>query len=263
MDADELLRTYALEDLKRFCPPAHYLGRDYSLEADRELAEPLVLRPMQFGLTPRERMAAEALRSRAIFELRNRAIFSEAFPVRDSGDMSEPKGMSRDQELQLVGLREVFRRKALMYARATADAQLIEAFAAAPAVQPAEDAEPEEEHGLSIEPLASNPDQPTLTTGEIAFAFRDVHFAQEAWKRNLEDCPNWLIDHRVLPGATGGDSHRQAIWDAFGIARALVITKRLRKRGEYLNQLRLRFNSEPLLTPFRRAWEEFLEDQYG
>ena len=61
MNLDTLLCDYARQDLQRFCPAAHYWARDHNPIADRELTEPLRSRPMQFGLTPRERVAASAL----------------------------------------------------------------------------------------------------------------------------------------------------------------------------------------------------------
>lgn len=128
MSLDTLLRDYARQDLKRFCPHAHYWMRDHDPKADSELVEPLLREPARFGMTPRERVAAAALSALAMYEIRSREIWSEAFPVRDTSDHSDVGSLTSEQQLEIYGRREAFRRAALVYARMLADEQLIESY---------------------------------------------------------------------------------------------------------------------------------------
>lgn len=137
MNIDNVLRAYAQQDLKRLCPAAHYWMRDHNPQADRELTEPLLHEPARFALTPRELAAAHALADLATYEIRSRAIWSEAFPVRDTSDTREVGAMSEQQTREIDARREVYRRSALVYARMLNDALLIESF------QPSQPAEPE------------------------------------------------------------------------------------------------------------------------
>ena len=126
------IRIAALNDLQKFIPVAHYLLRPYSLEADSKLAHSILQYPI--GLTLRELRAAQALADLTTYEIRSRAIFSIANPVKDSSDSTPPLGMTFDQEREVVARFEVFRRSALEYAKTLDDAQLIELYkAAAPA----------------------------------------------------------------------------------------------------------------------------------
>lgn len=128
MSLDNLLRAYARQELKRLCPAAHYWMRDHNPQADRELTEPLLHEPARFALTPRELAAAHALADLATYEIRSRAIWSEAFPVRDTSDTSEVGAMSKQQTREIDARREVYRRSALVYAQMLKDDQLIEGF---------------------------------------------------------------------------------------------------------------------------------------
>lgn len=128
MNLDTLLRDYARQDLQRFCPSAHYWLRDHDPAADLELVRPMLREPVRFGLTPQERVAADALCALATYEVRSQKIWSEAFPARDSGDFSAVEPMTLDQEREIYGRREAFRRYALVYARMLNDVQLIEHY---------------------------------------------------------------------------------------------------------------------------------------
>ena len=141
MNFDHLLRDYARQDLQRFCPAAHYWLREHNPTADRELTEPLLGEPMRFGLTPRERVAATSLGDLATYEITSRAIWDKANPARDSEDTTPTTGTTFDQEREIWGRREVFRRSAFVYARMLDDAQLIEHYRT-PQPAPAPDTAP-------------------------------------------------------------------------------------------------------------------------
>jgi hypothetical protein len=133
MSPDQRLRAYAIGDLQRFCKPNHYWMRDHDIEADRQLTEPLIARYASLGLTVRELDAANALHALAIYEIRYRAIFSVAYPVRDIDDAKEIVGTTPAQDIEIAARYEMYRKAALAYARTLNDAQLIEAYQ--PAVQ--------------------------------------------------------------------------------------------------------------------------------
>jgi len=109
---------------------------------------------------------------------------------------------------------------------------------------------------VTVQPTASShtapTDAPLLSTGEVAFAFRDIHFDQSKWQRNLEDPANWLLQHRKAPGKKGNQPV-QARWDALGIAKALAT----KHTATCLNPLRVRFKTEPLLKQWRADWDDF------
>lgn len=117
------IRIAALNDLQRYVPADHYLLRPYSLEADSELANSILQRPI--GLTLRELRAAQALADLTTYEIRSRAIFSIANPVKDSSNTTPPLGKIFDQEREVWARQEVSRRSALIYAQTLGDAQLI------------------------------------------------------------------------------------------------------------------------------------------
>jgi hypothetical protein len=128
MNADDLLRTHALNDLRRLIPTAHYWMREHAPEADRELTEPLLREPVRFELTPREHAAAHALAALATYRVRSRIIWSKAYPARDADSAEEPPGMTADEEREVTARLEMFRRAAVVYARMLNDAQLVESF---------------------------------------------------------------------------------------------------------------------------------------
>ena len=128
MNAHDLLRTHALNDLRRLIPPAHYWMREHEPTADRELTDPLLSEPVRFELTPREHVAARALFNLATYRLRSRAIWSIAFSARDIDSPTESPGMTPNDEHEVTAWLEVFRRSALVYARVVGDLHLIECF---------------------------------------------------------------------------------------------------------------------------------------
>lgn len=136
MSLDNLLRDYARQDLQRFFPAGHYWLRDHEPMADRELIEPLIKEPVRFGLTPRENLAANALSDLTIYTIRSRAIWVAAYPARDSDDPTPAPGTTFDQEREIAGRREVYRRSALIYARMLGDSQLIEYYQPLKQIEP-------------------------------------------------------------------------------------------------------------------------------
>lgn len=129
MSPNQRLRAYAIGDLQRFCPTAHYWMRDHDPIADRDLTGPLIARYASLGLTVRELDAANALHSWAIYEIRYRAIFSVASPVRtDINDSRDVVGTTPAQDIEIAARYEMYRQAALAYARTLNDEQLIEAY---------------------------------------------------------------------------------------------------------------------------------------
>ena len=136
MSLDNLLRDFARQDLQRFCPVGHYWLRDHEPMADRELIEPLLKEPVRFGLTPRENLAANALSDLTTYTIRSRAIWEATYQVKDSDDPTPATGTTFDQEREITGRREVYRRSALVYARMLGDSQLIEHYQPLKQIEP-------------------------------------------------------------------------------------------------------------------------------
>jgi hypothetical protein len=128
MNLSQRLRAFAINDLQRFCSPAHYSLREHDPVADRELTQPLLEKFVSLELTPRELAAAQALGDLATYEISSRTILASAIPVRDAGVPPIETGMTENQERQIAGRFEVYRRSALVYARAVNDDLLIEYF---------------------------------------------------------------------------------------------------------------------------------------
>ena len=131
MNMDQKLRNYAINDLKRFCDPAHYLFREYDPEADRLLAQPLMQKFASLGLTPREFDAAAALDAWATCQIRSRAIWATAYPAKDYGDCSESPGTTEHQDIEIRERFRMYREAALVYAKTLGDQGLIDAFQSA------------------------------------------------------------------------------------------------------------------------------------
>lgn len=137
MNIDSLLRDYARQDLRRFCPsPEHG-------PTDNELAGSLLSAP---GLAPRERVAATALDAFVSLDaLVKRTVEETTSPALDMDEEAPEGGMTFDQVRQIWARRELFRRAALVYARMLSDEQLIEHYQTpepAPEREPAHAAAP-------------------------------------------------------------------------------------------------------------------------
>jgi hypothetical protein len=128
MNLSQRLRAFAINDLRRFCSPSHYWLREYDPAADRELTQPLLEKFVSLELTPRELAAAQALGDLATYEISSRMILASTIPVRDAGVPPIETGMTENQEREIAGRFEAYRRSALVYARAVNDDLLIEYF---------------------------------------------------------------------------------------------------------------------------------------
>lgn len=126
MTPREKLRAHALEALRRLIPPAHYLLRPHSLQADAELAA--LARAAPEDLTAREAAAADALHWSTRYEQRFREVFARACPARDATDTTDPPGMTQDEQRELWTLRECLRQSARSFALDVGDAALAGAF---------------------------------------------------------------------------------------------------------------------------------------
>ena len=89
MNIHQFTRDSVRDELRRFIPPAHYWLREHEPVADLELATQLLREPSRFGLTARERLAADVLMAWAECELKTRAVWATLAPIRDADD-SEP-----------------------------------------------------------------------------------------------------------------------------------------------------------------------------
>ena len=198
MSLDNLIRDYARQDLQRFCPQAHYLRRDHSPTADRELAEPLLREPVRFGLTPRERVAADALSALAIYEIRSRAIWTEAFPARDLDDVTAAKPLSLNQEREIYGRREAFRRFALVYARVLNDVQLIEYYQCETPMPGARD-----ERGAAEEKKAPDAKSSMSCSKRKAAILKDLGGDYKNLESAFRRPEQWIVDCRDQEKGTG------------------------------------------------------------
>ena len=171
-----LLRLSAINDLKRFTPPAHYVAREYDPSADLELTDSVLARPASLGLTPHEMAAAHALDALAKFQNLSREIWEKTSPARDIGDHTPPPEITLDQQRQIDARCELYRQAALIYARTLGDVQLIEAYqqagvtaGASVAVTPA-NSKPAKGHRDTIDPVieqAQSKCKDPLDTAEV------------------------------------------------------------------------------------------------
>ena len=118
---------------------------------------------------------------------------------------------------------------------------LLEPQAAAPAPVVAESASSEPSNGLA--------------TAQIAVIFDGLPYTAENWPKRASDI-NWLKPARVALGAAGGAT---SLWCPATLAR--LIHGRGRGAGEQktLEALNKRFRSNPVLEPWRDAWNQHYE----
>lgn len=93
-----------------------------------------------------------------------------------------------------------------------------------------------------------------LSTGDIAFCFDGLGWAEQEWKKPLGDLPKWLKPCLAIPGIQGGNPRR---WDPVLIGAALV-----RRKGVAVRSVRARFQSKPLLKPWLEAWKTYEANNY-
>lgn len=121
-----------------------------------------------------------------------------------------------------------------------------------PTAAPAQTATPApvEDVGATGEPTGPLP----LTTGDIAFCFDGLHWDEDGWKKPLGDKPKWLKACIVIPGQRGVSATR---WNPVLIGAELV-------KREYakLNSVRSKFQTKPLLTPWREEWKTYEADNF-
>jgi len=104
-----------------------------------------------------------------------------------------------------------------------------------------------------VEPVKAGP-RP-LTTGDIAFCFAGLRWKTETeWKKPLGDKPKWLDACIVMPGVRGVSERR---WDPVCIGAALVDAGHAKP-----NNVRAKFQTQPLLTPWLDKWKTYEADNY-
>lgn len=106
----------------------------------------------------------------------------------------------------------------------------------------------------------------SLSTGEVAYYFRDIHFTQEQWSNNLNDPSPWLKNCQTQKGKRGNQS-TQALWNPVEIAKGLTTNARVapNKAQRETNAFTLngRFVKETKLEESRAAWGEFFSMMFG
>lgn len=94
-----------------------------------------------------------------------------------------------------------------------------------------------------------------LTTGDIAFCFAGLRWeTEEKWKKPLGDKPKWLAACIVIPGVQGASERR---WNPVFIGAALV-----RAGHAKPNNVRAKFQTQPLLTPWLGEWKTYEADNF-
>lgn len=129
MNIHQFTRDSVRDELRRFIPPAHYWLREHEPVADLELATQLLREPSRFGLTARERLAADVLMAWAECELKTRAVWATLAPIRDADDSEPLPEISQEQRIELWARREAFRRVALLYAQQCGNGTMVDAYA--------------------------------------------------------------------------------------------------------------------------------------
>ena len=113
--------------------------------------------------------------------------------------------------------------------------------AAAPAPVVAESASSEPSNGLA--------------TAQIAVIFDGLPYTAENWPKRASDI-NWLEPARVALGAAGGAT---SLWCPATLARLIHGRGRGAAKQKTLEALNKRFKSNPVLEPWRDAWNQHYE----
>lgn len=240
------IRIAALNDLQQRIPDGHYLLRPYSPEADFELTQSLLGNPIDLSL--RELRAAKALADLAAYEIRSRAIFSIANPIRDFGDETPSPGMTRNEEREVAARFEVFRRSALDYARTLGDALLIERYQA-----PAPDDETKPGENIATPtPAEAQSANGGITTSQVAAIFDGLPYTAENWPKRLSDT-KWLKPAQVALGAAGGAT---SLWCPATLAQLIHGKQQGTTKQKTLEALNKKFKNTQELASWRTAWNE-------
>ena len=118
---------------------------------------------------------------------------------------------------------------------------LLEPQAAAPAPEVAESASSVPSNGLA--------------TAQIAVIFDGLPYTAENWPKRASDI-NWLEPARVALGAAGGAT---SLWCPATLARLIHGRGRGAAKQKTLEALNKRFRSNPVLEPWRDAWNQHYE----
>ena len=94
-----------------------------------------------------------------------------------------------------------------------------------------------------------------LATAQIAVIFDGLPYTAENWPRRLSDI-KWLQPALVELGAAGGAT---SLWCPATLARLIHARKRGPAKQSTLETLNKRFKSNPVLEPWRAAWNEHYE----
>ena len=95
-------------------------------------------------------------------------------------------------------------------------------------------------------------DPQPLNTSEIAYAFDNLRWSEERWKKNLGNKPKWLQACIALPGQRGV---REVRWNPVLIGGALVRMGHARP-----NSVRAKFQTKLTLKPWLEAWKTYEAD---
>ena len=94
-----------------------------------------------------------------------------------------------------------------------------------------------------------------LTTGDIAYCFAGLRWpTEERWKKPLGDKPKWLAACVAIPAVRGVSEAR---WSPVCIGAALV-----RDGHVKANNVRAKFQTMPLLTPWLDEWKTYEADNF-
>ena len=121
---------------------------------------------------------------------------------------------------------------------AAVEALPVQPKAAAPAPVVAESASSEPSNGLA--------------TAQIAVIFDGLPYTAENWPKRASDI-NWLEPARVALGAAGGAT---SLWCPATLARLIHGRGRGAAKQKTLEALNKRFRSNPVLEPWRDAWNQ-------
>ena len=124
---------------------------------------------------------------------------------------------------------------------AAVEALPVQPKAAAPAPVVAESASSEPSNGLA--------------TAQIAVIFDGLPYTAENWPKRASDI-NWLEPARVALGAAGGAT---SLWCPATLARLIHGRGRGAAKQKTLEALNKRFRSNPVLEPWRDAWNQHYE----